>query len=309
VAYGSIFPWNLNLASLTASDVLGKISITRTVKNVGSAAANFVASVNLPGWSVSVVPASLSLNPGDSASFTVNLTRSSAAIGAWSFGNLVWSDGVRTVRSPVSVRGTLFSAPAQVDDTRVAGNKVFTVGSGYDGSLFASATGLVPATLNAGAVATSAKQCFNVVVPAGALLARFQLFNSDTQGGSSSDLDLEVHAGAGGAGALVGSSGGGTSDEKVDLKAPAAGTYSACVIGYAPVGGNASFKLSSWVVGPAVGTQTLKAAAASKVTLGGTASVAVNWSAATAGRYLGMVQFKDGNSTPLGSTLVSVDTH
>jgi hypothetical protein len=309
VAYGSIFPWNLNLASLTASDVLGKISITRTVKNVGTATATYIASASVPGWSATVVPASVSLDPGASASFNVNLTRTSAAVGSWSFGTLVWSDGVRNVRSPVSVRGVLFSAPTQVDDTRASGNKVFTVGSGYDGSLSASATGLVPATQSSGAVTTNAKQCFNIAVPANALMARFQLFNSDTQGGSSSDLDLEVHAGADGAGTVVGTSGGGTSDEKVDLKAPAAGTYSACVIGFAPVGGNATFKLSSWVVGPAVGTQTLKVATASKVALGGTASVGVTWSGATAGRYLGMVQFKDGNSTALGSTIVSVDTH
>ena len=151
----------------------------------------------------------------------------------------------------------------------------------------------------------AAEQCFDVVVPAGALHARFQLFNSDTQGGAQSDLDLVVFRGA----QVVGSSGGGTSDELVDLPAPSPATYSACVDGYAPFGGNATFTLSTWVVGPAVGVQSLKVAVPSRVYLGGTASVGTSWSVASGNRYLGVVQFKDGASTPLGSTLVSVDVH
>ena len=65
-------------------------------------------------------------------------------------------------------------------------------------------------------------QCTNSPSPAGAEVARFQLFNSDTQGGSATDLDLEVFDGPNGTGASVGSSGGATSDEIVTLKTPAA---------------------------------------------------------------------------------------
>ena len=61
------------------------------------------------------------------------------------------------------------------------------------------------------------------------------------------------------------------------LAAPAAGGYSACVIGFAPLGGNATYTLSSWIVGPAVGPQTLRAGGAAKVTIGGTATVAAAW--------------------------------
>src|SRR3954447_15608097 len=112
------------------------------------------------------------------------------------------------------------------------------------------------ATLRTGQIGTNAKQCFNFTVPVGTQIARFQLFNSDTQGGAGSDLDLEVYNGTGGTGALVGSSGGGTSDELVDLRSPVAGNYSACVVGYAPVGGLANYTLSSWVIGQPVGVQT-----------------------------------------------------
>ncbi|CAG1017393.1 Minor extracellular protease vpr [Burkholderiaceae bacterium] len=309
VAYGTITPWNLNLASLTAADVLGKITIKRTVKNVGSSTATFNASTSLPGWDVTVVPSSLTLAPGASGSFDVNLARSSAAVNTWTFGHLTWSDGVRQVRSPLSVRGALFSGPTEVSDNRARGTKVFTVGLGYAGKLAVSPTGMVAATRHTGQVATNQSQCFNVTVPAGAHIARFQLFDSDTQGGSASDLDLEVYAGPDGSGALVGASGTATSEEKVDLRAPAAGTYSACVFGYAPLNGNATFTLSNWVVGPAVGVQTLKAGVGAKAFLGGTSTTALAWNVPPGNRYLGIAQFTDGDGTALGNTLLSVDVH
>lgn len=308
---GSIQPWNLNLASLTASDVPGNLTLTRRVTNVTGATATFLASTSLPGWNAVVTPASLTLAPGASASFTVALTRTSAAVGAWTFGSLTWSDGIRQVRSPLSARGIGFVAPAQVSDTRASGSgtKVFTVVSAYTGALTVVPTGLVPATLSAGSVIANAVQCFDFGVAAGAQVARFQLFNSDTLGGSATDLDLDVHQGSGGTGPLVGASGGGTSDEVVTLNAPAGGTYSACVTGFAvPVGG-ATFTLSSWVVGPAVGLQTLKASAPHSVYAGGTASVGLGWSVPAGKRYLGNLQYVDNTSALVGSTIVSVDNH
>ena len=68
---------------------------------------------------------------------------------------------------------------------------------------------------------------YDVVVPAGTTYARFSLFNADTN--PASDLDLEVYRGA----TLVGSSGGGTSDEEVSLLNPTAATYTVVVVGFA----------------------------------------------------------------------------
>jgi Fibronectin type-III domain len=283
-----------------------RVTITRTVTNVSAATSTYFGSGSVPGWTVSLSPATLTLAPGASATYRVNLTRTSAAIGAYSFGNVVWTDGTHTVTSPLTAKASLFAWPSLLTDNRAAGTKLYTVATGYDGVLPVTATGLVAATLNNGAVATNQQQCFNVVVPAGALHARFQLFNSDTQGGSGSDLDLEVHRGPNGTGPLVGSSGGSTSDELVDLSAPTAATYSACVIGFAPVGGNATFTLSTWVVGPAVGPQSLTAAGPAKVYLGGTASIGLSWSVPAGSRYLGIVRYTDGTNA-LGSTLFSVD--
>jgi len=309
VTYGSIAPWNLNLASLTAANVLGKLTFTRTVTNASASPRTFSASASLPGYDVVVSPSSLTLGGGASASYNVNVTRTNAAIGTWAFGNLVWSDGMHQARSPITVMASLLSALPQVEDTRRAGAKVFTVGTGYDGALSATPIGMVPATRNTNTIATNAKQCYNFTVPVGAANARFALYNADTQGGSSSDLDLEVYNGPGGTGTLVGSSGSGTSDEQVDLVAPPAANYSACVLGFAPAGGRATYTLSSWIVGPAVGIQTLRAATPARVFLGGTATVVVNWTVTPGNRYLGVVQFNDGGGTALGSTLVAVDVH
>ena len=303
--FGAIPPYNLNLASLTISQLVGKGTLKRTVKNVGSSTATFTASTDLPGYTVSVVPASLTLAPGASGSVAVNLTRTTAPIGTWVFGSLTWSDGVTQVRSPLTVRGTLLAAPFEVSDTRATGTKIFTIGTGYNGTMTAKANGLVPAVRTPGTVATNDFQCFPFTFPAGTLVSRFQLRNSDTEGGAASDLDLEIYNGN--FTVFVGGSGGGTSDEDVTLPSPAAGNYNACVIGYAPVGGEADFTLSSWIVPPAVGPQTLKAVAPSKVYLGGTGSVGLSWSVPAGKRYLGVVQFKDGGGADVGSTLVSVD--
>jgi len=304
---GSTLPSNLNLASITASDVTGSTTLTRTVKNVSGAAATFNASAVLPGWTVLVTPSQLNLAAGATGTFTVKLSNTAGTTGVWSFGSLSWNDGVRNVRSPLSARGLGFSAPSQVSDVRASGkgSKVFTIVSAYTGSLQVVPNGLVPATRSAGFVLTNARQCFNTTVPAGAEQVRFQLFNADTDGAGATDLDLDVFNGANGVGTNVGSSGGGESEELVTLTAPAGGTYSACVTGFNTPAAGANFTLSGWTVGPTVGT-TLKASGPASVYLGGTASIGLNWNVPAGQRYLGTVIYKNGAAV-LGGTTVFVN--
>ncbi len=301
-AFGSIQPWNLNLASLTG-DAVGKITFKRTIKNASGAAATYVASASLPGYTVAVVPATVTLAAGQSRSVDVNVTRTTAATGNWTFGNLVWTSGAKQVRSPLTVRALLAAVPTEVSDGRAAGTKLITIGTGYNGTMTATPAGLVAAIRGSGVVATNQTQCFNVAVPAGTLLARFSLFNDDTAGGAGSDLDLEVYLGS----TLVGGSGSGTSDERVDLPNPVAGNYTACVIGFAPLGGSAAFTLSSWALQPGAGVGNLKTVAPSTVYVGGTATAAISWSATAGKRYLGMMQLKDGSATTVGQTLITID--
>jgi hypothetical protein len=304
--YNGLLPGrSLNLASLTRSSIVGVGQVTRKVTNLGPTAATYTASASLPGFKVEVTPSSLTIAAGDSASYTATITRTTAPIGAYSFGSLTWSDGVSTVRSPLTVKAESLVALATVSDSRNVGTKVFTIATGYDGALSTIATGLVPATRNPGTVALNAETCFPFAVPAGAKMLRVQLFNSETEGGSASDLDLSVYRGA----TVVGTSGGGTSDELVSLSNPTAATnYEACVEGYAPVNGSAAFTLNTWVVGPTVVPATLRAFGPSKVYTGGTASIGFSWNVPAGARYLGVVDYANPATAALiGRTSIFID--
>ena len=310
---GSVAAQNLNLPSITAASVPGSMSIARKVTNVSGAAGTFIASTNPPaGWTASVSPASLTLAAGATGSFNVTVTRTTAPLNAWGFGTLTWSDGVHNVVSPLSVRAVGFAAPAQVTDTRAAGagTKVVPMVSAYGGTMSVTPVGLVPATRTTSFITSGQAQCFDTVVPAGADLVRFQLFDADTS--APADMDLSVFNGPNGTGSTVGTSGGSTSDEVVTLVAPAAGTYSACIDPYA-VGSGVTYTLSSWVVGPLSGVQTLKASVPKTVYAGGAASIGLGWSVPAGKRYLGNLSFFDTTTpsaiTKIGSTVVFIDNH
>jgi hypothetical protein len=302
---GAISGRALNLPSLTHSSVVGVGSLTRKLTNRGTAPATYTVSATLPGFNVTVSPSTLTLAAGQTKPYTATLIRNGAPIGAFVFGELVWSDGVTSVRSPLTAKAESLVALSLVTDTRNVGTKAFTVGTGYDGGFKSTPTGLVPATRNAGTVAVGDESCFAFAVPAGAKMLRVQLFNSETTGGAASDLDVTLYR----AGVAVGSSAGGTSDELISLNNPVAATnYEACVEGYAPVNGSADFTLNTWVVGPTVVPSTLRAAGPSKVYTGGTASVAISWNVPANARYLGVVEYANpAVAGVMGRTTVFID--
>ncbi len=305
---GSVKPWDLNLPTLTAAGVVVSRTITRTVTNVGASTATFVAQSSLPGWDVAITPASLTLAPGASASFSAKLTRTTATLGAWTFGSLGWSDGVRTVTSPLSAQAQAFATPAEVSDKRSSGkgSKVFPVESSYTGPVTLQAVGLVPADTRTATISTGQTQCYSFVVPAGTQFARFQTFNADTQGGALTDLDMDVFASANCTGTNVGTSAAGGSDEVVTLENPAAATYSVRITGYATASGGASYTLSGWAVSTAA-TPTLRVTGPSSVYEGGAASVVISWGVPTGTRYMGQVRIFDPSNTLLGTSKVLVD--
>jgi subtilisin family serine protease len=318
---GSLPAYNLNLASLTAGNVLGSLTMTRTVTNVGPTTATYNATASLPGFSVSVQPSTLVLAAGAKASYTVKLTRTSAPLDTWAYGVLNWTDGSHNVRSPLTARGSGLSAPASVASEAASGSKVVTVGTGFAGALSAVKGGLLPAVRESRSIGTANTNLSNtalcqagnatgvslhpVTIPAGTLLARFSLFDADTSGATSgtSDLDLVLMRGA----TAVASSGSDTSNESVQVVAPAAGDYSVCVIGYRPAGGQATYALSSWVVQPST-AGNFKVNMPSSATIGGTATVGMSWSGLAAGkRHLGAVNYLVGG-VKQGMTVVEVDT-
>jgi subtilisin family serine protease len=318
---GPIAAYNLNLASLTASNVLGTLTMTRTVTNVGNTTATYNATASLPGFNVSVQPSTLVLAAGAKASFTVKLTRTSAPLDTWAYGALTWKDGTHVVRSPLTARGTGLSAPASVVSEAATGSKVVTVGTGFAGAMSAVKGGLQPATRETRSIATANTGLSNaalcqagaatgvnlhpVTIPAGTLLARFSLFDSDTTGAVPGDSDLDLIVMRGNTPIL--SSGGDTANESIQMVAPAAGDYNVCVIGYRPNGGQATYALSSWVVQPSTGGN-FKVVLPSSATVGGTASVGMSWSGLAPGvRHVGVVNYLLGG-VKQGATVIDVDT-
>ena len=321
-AGGAIAAQNLNLPSLTAGNILGSMTLTRTVTNVGSTRATYTASANVAGYSVEVNPSTLVLAPGEKASFTVKFTRSTAPIDTWAYGKLVWSDGVHSVRSPLTVRGSALAVPASVYSEATSGSKILTVGTGFAGRMSSVQGGLIAATpetrsigkapsttsanLTAACAASgnSGVNVHKVTIPAGTMLARFALFDTETVGRGASDLDLLVVRD----GVAIASSGGDTSNEAVQLVAPAAGDYNVCVIGYAPAGGSETYTMSKWVVTPDSKGGNFKVMLPSVATIGGTASVGMSWSGLAAGkRHMGVVNYLLDN-VKQGTTVISVDT-
>jgi subtilisin family serine protease len=303
-AFTPIDPSNLNVPSIAIGDLAGTQAVTRSVTNVGSGAATYTASfTGMDGFSVVVTPASLTLAKGATASFTVNFTRTTAALNAYAGGQLTWTDGIHNVRIPMVVRPVALAAPTQVSGS-------YNVTFGYTGPFTAEARGLVPAAITAGVVAddptdgscslTSPNaQLISAVVPAGTTYARFSLFDADVNPGS--DIDLCVFSGT----TLVGSSGGGTSAEEVNLVNPAAATYTVVVHGWGVVG-SSPFKLHTWLLGStAAGNMTVTAPAAANI--GGTGAIDLSFSGLTTGtKYLGSVVYGGVAGLP-NPTIVRVD--
>ncbi|HKW85423.1 MAG TPA: S8 family serine peptidase, partial [Burkholderiaceae bacterium] len=305
-----IDPSNLNVASIAIGDVAGTQTVTRRVTNVGKSASTYTPSVaGLAGFTAVVSPSSLALSPGQSASFTVAFTRTTAAVDAYVGGQLTWADGTHSVRIPMVVRPVTLAAPASVSGTGQAFS--YDVSFGYTGAFAATPRGLIPATITAGTVADDPTdsacslaspnaQLIHVNVPAGTTQARFELFDADVKPGS--DIDMCVFLGT----TQVGSSGSGTSAEMVSLTDPAAGDYTVVVQGWGVVG-SSPFKLHTWLLGSAA-AGNMAVTAPATATLGGTGTIGLTFSALAAGtRYLGSVAYSGTAGMP-SPTVVRVDT-
>ena len=313
--------YNYNLPSITVGSVIGSAVVTRKVTNVSSSPGNYSANVAVPGFTAVVSPTSMALAPGETKSFTVTLTRTSAVDNVWNFGSLVWSDGVHVVKSPVTARvGKAIDAPALITGTTTSGTRLITVKTGFAGRMTANKGGMKPVTLGsvvtltpgplssaqlktvcAAGADTASVKVYPVSVPAGAILARFELRNSEAGPGNDHDLMLLAPDGTS---VYSGNDG---SNEAVQMVAPAAGTYRACVVAY---GGAASMthQLSSWVVSAADASSTLNVMLPGNVVSGGTATVGVSWnSLVVGGRYMGGFQYKDPAGTIAGTTIVQVE--
>ncbi|MGW4793215.1 S8 family serine peptidase [Nonomuraea sp. NPDC004297] len=134
---------DLNVPSIAVGRLPGTQKVTRSVTNVGRATATYDAAVTgLDGVTAEVSPKRLTLRPGQTKSFTVTFTRSTAPMNAYVGGQLVWKNREHSVRVPVIVRpvpetwaatygvaGGKDSAEFIVNDPK--GERVYVTGASY----------------------------------------------------------------------------------------------------------------------------------------------------------------------------------
>ncbi|MEV6970157.1 S8 family peptidase [Hamadaea sp. NPDC051192] len=312
-ALPAIDPSDLNYPSISVGDLVGSQTITRTVTNITNRDSKYTPTVVAPaGVTVSVSPAILKVDAGQSATYKVTLTRSTAALGSWAFGSISWYDKAtghrdHTVRSPIAVRPVAYAAPTEVVGT---GSATIPVKVGYTGTLNASLAGLVPATVttypldmsgpsfvSTNPAASSRTAKVTVTVPAGSI-GRFGTYAADY----SDTTDLDVFAYAAGTNTLAGQAADGDSEELITL---GPGTYDVYYDLFAgdPI---TNVKGHVYLLGStATGNATINPASVAVAT-GQTVPVTVTGSGLTAGlRYLGRTTLTDGTTT-LGRPFVTI---
>ena len=315
--------YNFNLPSITVGSISGNVTVTRKVTNVGTSSATYTSSATVPGFTPVVTPASLTLAPGQTKTFTLKLTATTAVANAWNYGSLTWTDGVHVVKSPVTAKtGNPIVAPSLVTGTTVAGSRLITIQTGISGRLSANKGGMKNVAMGALAsltggglsraslktactagVDTASVKVYPVTIPAGTIVARFALRDADV-GTAGDDNDLMLLSPSG----VATYSGNDGSNESVQVSNPVAGSYKVCVTAY---GGAASMThlLSSWVVTTADASSSLNVMLPGNVVAGGTATVGLSWSGlAMGGRYVGGVQFKDPAGNVQATTVLLVGT-
>ena len=315
---GSIEPNQLNYPSIAFGALPGKASVTRTVTNVTKQWDVYFGDVKAPaGYTVSVSPKVLLVAPGGTATFTVTVTRTTAAFNTYGFGSLTWVDlfGQHKVTSPIAIQASALSAPSEVSGTGTTGSTPIAVKAGYSGTLNASGSGLAASEVHtlslvqdqAGFDANDPQEgpgtaLVEVTVPAGTTLARFETFAGDYAAG----MDVDLYAYSEDTGQLVGVSAGGTASETITLTDP--GTYAVFVDLFAnPAGTAIPVKLNTWNLGASNAGNFTVSPATQPVTLGGAATVTASWQNLTAGgHYLGLIQYTDGTNA-VGATIVSVN--
>jgi subtilisin family serine protease len=295
---------DLNQASIAVGQLAGVQTVSRRVINVGDDPATYQAVADVPGFDIEVSPATLTLDPGEEASFTVTFSRTDAPLGEWAIGSLTWSDGTHEVRSPVAIRPVALAAPAEVHgEASASGSQEFTVTPGFTGTLDPNVAGLVGVTPVADSVATGPfdidnpttgpqTDLYQVDVPAGTSAARFSVDSAD----DTADLDLYVYKDN----ELVDLSATGAADEEVTLLSPDDGTYDVYVNGFATPGGSTNYLISNFVVDAADAGNAAVTPDPAEVTSGTPITLTATWTGLDpTKRWLGVISYTDTDTTTL----------
>jgi subtilisin family serine protease len=312
---------HLNLPSIGASSVPGKVKIIRTVTNVQSSggAEQYKVNVNAPpGYQVSVTPKQFRLRPGQSATYELEITNKNAPVDEWRFGSITWSatGGGIEVYSPVAVRGALIAVPEGITGAGSEGAASFDIQFGYTGPYTATAHGLEPAVVIEDNVQHDPDQNFDPadVATGGANVHEFNLSGAAffrvaiPPEATEAEADLDVYVYDPDGNQVATSTNGGT-DEVVNIVLPTDGVWQVYVHGWQAPGGDSDYRMSSWVVSATPGGSLTIDSAPTTAVLGAVGTVTVSWSGLDADTaYLGAVSHSNAGGL-IGLTLVEVDTH
>ncbi|MFJ4983581.1 S8 family serine peptidase [Streptomyces sp. NPDC088732] len=290
-------PSDLNLASIGVGSLAGQQTVTRTVTS--TAAGTFTAdAVRIPGVETKVEPSVLSFTaPGQSKSFRVTFTRTTAPLDEYATGYLTWRNGSQSVRSALAVRPVALVAPAALAAAGSTGRATAALRGGDARDVPVTVTGLARGqrVQGSGTVGSPAQNHI-VQIPAGTTHARFDLDAAD----NTADLDLSVYRlNAYGDKSLFARAATDSADERIDLDDVPAGLYQVEVDFFAGTGPLA-FTVTSFALNDkgAEGTFTARPATA-HLTIGGSTPVTLAWNGLRSGGvYLGRVGYGDtGRST------------
>jgi hypothetical protein len=183
---------------------------------------------------------------------------------------------------------------------------------GYSGDYTATLSGMEESGGITNSVSTSnLLDAFCVDLPAYTHF-RFATFDADTTTPGEDDIDLRLfYADDGCAGTnplvQIGSSGGATSEEVIDVADPAAGGYFV-VIDYFAAAAGTTIDYTAWVQPVFSDNGNATVAAPAAAIAGASETVTVDYSGLAAGtRHLGVVQHEDG-SGEIARTIIDIDT-
>ncbi len=325
---------DLNQPSIAIANLAGQQTIRRHVTNVSDVTGTYTVEVAAPsGITVSVVPPSISIAPGATASFDIEFTFNSGPIDLWRFGSLTWTGDDRSVYSPIAIRPASVTAPGEITRLGTSGTLSFSADFGYTGAYSAGIHGLrLPVVIgdnvnddddnNFSFVDNDPTKTFSVRsdngvtahridLEANQIFVRFALFDTLTDG--DDDLDMYVYYCADVVTCvLIGQSGEPTSQEEFDLFYPKGGRYQVLVHGFETdeiAGGPGSnYRLLGWSLGLVDDPGNMTVSGPSFVNAGTTETISVDWNGLLGETiYLGGISHK----TPQGIsafTLIRIAT-
>ena len=309
---------DLNQPSIAVERLTNERTVRRSVTNVSDQSASYVATVVAPaGIGVNVVPASITVGPGQTATFDVTFSFESGPLDLWRFGSLTWNDGAHSVYSTIAIRPVSVTAPVQVTEFGADGTLSFPVEFGYTGAYSAGIHGLRLPLILDGFVDNDPTKTFSfrsgngvtmhlIDVPVDEAYLRFALFDTLTDG--NDDLDMYVYYCPDNINCTkLGDSGEASSQEEFNVLLPAAGRYAVLVHGFetdqVSGGPGANYSLLSWSFGLVDDQGNMTASGPAFVNPGTVENITVNWTGLLPDTiYLGGIS----HNTPQGLSAITV---